>query len=122
MKFIEAKLNNLETVDVWGTGKPKREFLYVEDLASDCLFLLQNRNDNEIINVGREKDISIKELADIISNTVGFKGKILFDTSKPDGTFQKVLDCSKINNLGWKPNFSLPEGVKRTVNEYLNNE
>tara|TARA_B110000003_G_scaffold84295_1_gene86296 strand:+ start:6059 stop:7000 length:942 start_codon:yes stop_codon:yes gene_type:complete len=117
-KFCEAKNNNSDHITLWGTGNPRREFLHSDDLASACLFLIKNYDEEEIINVGWGKDISIKELADIISNTVGFKGKILFDTSKPDGTFQKVLDCSKIYNLGWKPNISLLEGVKSTVNEY----
>jgi len=117
-KFCEAKKNNTDHITIWGTGNPRREFLHSDDLASACLFLIENYDEEEIINVGWGKDISIKELADIISKIVGYKGKILFDTSKPDGTFQKVLDCSKIYNLGWKPNISLLEGVKRTVNEY----
>ena len=117
-KFCEAKKNNTDHITIWGTGNPRREFLHSDDLASACLFLIENYDEEEIINVGWGKDISIKELAYIISKIVGYKGKILFDTSKPDGTFQKVLDCSKIYNLGWKPNISLLEGVKRTVNEY----
>lgn len=118
-KFLEAKLNNLEMVDVWGSGKPKREFLYVEDLASACLFLLQNYNDSEIINVGWGKDITIKELAEMIAKTVKYSGKILFDTSKPDGTLQKLLDCSKIKNLGWSPEIKLHEGIEKTINHYV---
>ena len=118
-KFTEAKLNNLETVDVWGTGKPKREFLYVEDLASACLFLLQNYNDSEIINVGWGKDITIKELAEMIAKAVKYSGKIVFDTSKPDGTLQKLLDCSKIKNLGWNPEIKLDNGIEKTINHYI---
>ena len=118
-KFFEAKLNNLETVDVWGSGKPKREFLYVEDLASACLFLLQNYNDSEIINVGWGKDITIKELAEMIAKAVKYSGKILFDASKPDGTLQKLLDCSKIKNLGWSPEIKLNEGIEKTINHYV---
>ncbi len=117
-KFCEAKINNSDHITLWGSGNPRREFLHCDDLASACLFLFKNYDDEEIINVGWGKDISIKELAEIISKIVDYRGKILYDTSKPDGTFQKVLDCSKIYNLGWKPKISLEEGVKRTIKDY----
>ena len=108
-KFCEAKKNNIDHITLWGSGNPRREFLHSDDLASACLFLMNKYDEEEIINVGWGKDISIKELAELISKTIDYKGSIDFDTTKPDGTFQKVLDCSKIYNLGWKPNISLPE-------------
>lgn len=119
-KFCEAKKNNIDHITLWGSGNPRREFLHSDDLASACLFLLNKYDEEEIINVGWGKDVSIKELAELISKTVDYKGKIHFDITKPDGTFQKVLDCSKIYNLGWKPNISLLDGIERTVNEFNN--
>ena len=111
-KFHEAKLNNHQKVTVWGTGKPCREFLHVDDLAEACLFLMQNYDSEEIINIGAGKDITIKELADLIKEIVGFQGEILFDISMPDGTPRKLLDISKIQQLGWSPKISLREGIK----------
>ena len=125
-KFHEAKENNKNEVVIWGTGKPKREFLYVEDIADAILFLMENVNAKDLyekgishINVGTGKDISINDLADLISNIVGYKGKIVHDTSKPDGTPQKLLDVSRINSLGWKYNTELRKGVDLTYNWYL---
>lgn len=116
-KMHEAKINNLPTVEIWGTGTPKREFLHVDDLADACCFLIQNYNDKEIINVGTGEDISIKELANLIKEIVGYKGELFFNSSKPDGTPRKLLDVSKLKNLGWKYNINLEEGIKKVYSE-----
>ncbi len=121
-KFHEAKINNKNKVVLWGTGCPRREFLYVDDLAEACIFLMNNYNESEIINIGTGKDISIKELAGIIKNVVGFEGKIVWDTSKPDGTPRKLLDVSRLNKLGWKYKVSLKKGIELTYNWYKNNK
>ena len=107
-----------DCVTCWGTGDARREFIYVEDLADACLFLMQNYDDGDIINVGSGIDYSIKELADIIKNTVGFEGEVKWDTDKPDGMMRKLLDVSKLENLGWKPKTSLESGVKTTYEYY----
>ena len=107
-----------DCVTCWGTGDARREFIYVEDLADACLFLMQNYDDSDIINVGSGVDYSIKELADIIKNTVGFEGEVKWDTDKPDGMMKKLLDVSKLENLGWKPKTSLESGVKTTYEYY----
>jgi GDP-L-fucose synthase len=117
-KFHEAKQKNEPTVTVWGTGKPRREFLHVDDLAAACYFLMQQYDEPGIVNVGVGKDMSIGELANMIKNISGYKGEIVFDTSMPDGTFQKLLDVSKLNDLGWQPKISFEEGLKRTYEEY----
>lgn len=117
-KFHEAKINNEEKVIVWGTGRPRREFLYVDDLARACIFLIDEYHNPEIINVGYGKDLTIKELALLIRDIVGFKGDIIFDRSKPDGTLRKLLDNSKITKLGWKAEISLEEGIRRTYKWY----
>lgn len=116
-KFHEAKINNDAEVTVWGTGKPRREFLHSDDLASACLFLMEHYNDPSIINIGTGKDIPIGEMAELIKTITGFEGKLIFDTSMPDGTFQKVMDVSKIQNLGWKPEIGFEEGVRRVYGE-----
>lgn len=116
-KFHEAKINNEPEVTVWGTGKPRREFLHSDDLASACLFLMEHYNDPSIINIGTGKDIPIGEMAELIKTITGFEGKLIFDTSMPDGTFQKVMDVSKIQNLGWKPEIGFEEGVRRVYGE-----
>jgi GDP-L-fucose synthase len=120
-KFHEAKENSKNEVVIWGTGKPHREFLYVEDIADAILFLMENVNAKDLyeekishINVGTGKDISINELADLISNIVGYKGKIVHDTNKPDGTPRKLLDVSRINSLGWKYKTELQDGIIKT--------
>lgn len=115
-KFIEAKQNNHNEVSIWGSGSPMREFLYVDDLADACLFLMNNYNDIETLNIGTGEEISIKELAKTIMKIVGFEGNLFFDTSKPDGTPRKLLDVSKVNSLGWKHKVSLEEGINRTLN------
>jgi len=110
-KIHTAKVKNDPTVTVWGTGQPRREFLHVDDLASACLFLMNNYDSNEIINIGTGWDIAIGDLAHLICQTIGYKGHIVFDVSKPDGTPRKVLDVSRLNNLGWKASISLAEGI-----------
>ncbi|KYD33126.1 GDP-L-fucose synthetase [Geobacillus stearothermophilus] len=120
-KFHEAKETNAPYVEVWGTGTPRREFLYSDDLADACVFLMNNYEDNEIINVGVGEDISIKELAEKIKNIVGYQGEIKFDTTKPDGTPRKLVDVSKINALGWKASISLDEGLRKAYQWFLEN-
>jgi GDP-L-fucose synthase len=121
-KFLEAKINNEPEVVVWGTGKPLREFLFVDDLADAALFLMLNYKGDEIVNVGVGVDQTICELAEIIRDVVGYKGKIRFDTSKPDGTPRKLLDVSRLFGLGWRPSVSLREGIERTYKWYVENK
>jgi GDP-L-fucose synthase len=121
-KFHEAKVNNKPFVELWGTGSPRREFMFVDDLADAVVFLMDNcdyKDIGEIINIGIGKDITIKELAEMIKSTVGFEGKLKWDTSKPDGTPQKLLDVSRLNALGWKPRYSLKEGILKTYEAFL---
>ncbi len=118
-KFHEAKEKKESYVEVWGTGKPMREFLHVDDLADACFFLMQEYNSSEIINVGWGKDISIHDLAMLIKEIIGFDGELRFNTSKPDGTFRKVLDTQKINSLGWYPKITLKEGIERVYENFL---
>lgn len=118
-KFHEAKINNNPTVSIWGTGTPKREFLHVDDLAQACYFLMQNYNGDTWINVGTGEDVSIKELAETIKEIVGYSGSLVFDSEKPDGTPRKLMDVSKINQLGWKHSISLKEGIISTYADYL---
>jgi GDP-L-fucose synthase len=116
-RILLAKKNNEPNVTIWGTGTPRREFLHVYDLANACYFLLQNYNEQGIVNIGCGTDVSIKELADLIVKEVGYEGKLIFDTTKPDGTLRKLMDTSKINSLGWKPSINLQEGIKKTILE-----
>lgn len=120
-RFHNAALNNDREVIVWGTGKPKREFLYVEDLADASLFLAENYSSNEPINVGTGIDLSIKTLAYKIKKMVNYGGRVKYDMSKPDGIFRKVLDVSRINNLGWSAKVTLDEGLKKYYKWYKNN-
>jgi GDP-L-fucose synthase len=120
-KFHEARLANEKSVTVWGTGKPRREFLYVDDAAEACYFLMDKYDDPEIINVGSGKDDSIAQLALIIQNITGYKGDLRFDTTRPDGTMRKMLDVEKINNLGWQPSVSLEEGIRKTYEDFAKN-
>jgi GDP-L-fucose synthase len=120
-KFHEAKMENKSAVEIWGTGSPKREFLYVDDLAEACFYLMQNYNDSDIVNIGVGEDISIKELALLIKDIVGYQGEIKLDTSKPDGTLRKLLDVSKLHSLGWKHTIALGEGIEETYLWFLNN-
>jgi GDP-L-fucose synthase len=111
-KFITAKRNNSLSVELWGTGSPKREFLHVNDLAEACLFLMQSYNENGLVNIGTGIDVTIKDLAELIQEITGFPGDILWNTEKPDGTPRKLLDVSKINSLGWKASIDLESGLK----------
>ena len=113
-KFHEAKIKGEQKVVVWGSGRPLREFLNVDDLAEACLFLLDNYQGNEFFNVGSGKEITIRELAELIKKAVGFEGEIVMDSTKPDGTMRKLTDISRIKALGWKPKITLEEGVKNT--------
>lgn len=117
-KFVEAEESNSPEVVVWGSGKPFREFLFVDDLAEACVWAMNNYEENTWINVGMGLDISIGELAQLVSDLVGYKGQIVFDSSKPDGAPKKLLDVSKINSLGWKAKTSLEEGLKETIEWY----
>lgn len=117
-KFYEAKTRNEKKVLIWGSGKPKREFLHIDDLANACVFLMKNYNSSEIINIGTGKDVSIKKLAEEIKEISGYNGKIVWDKSKPDGAPRKLLDVSKISKLGWKHKINLKEGVKTTYEWY----
>ncbi len=117
-KIHEATVSGAKEVVVWGTGSPRREFLHVDDLASACRFLLENYDSPEIVNVGCGEDISIRELAELICDVVGFKGELVFDTTKPDGTPRKLLDVSRLQSLGWKPRIPLREGITQTYAWY----
>ena len=121
-KFIEAKRSGSGKVILWGSGSPLREFLHVDDLAKAVLLCMDKYDDSKQINVGSGQEVSIKDLADKISKAVGFNGEISWDSSKPDGTMRKVLDSSKIANLGWKPLISLDQGIASTVEWYLQNK
>lgn len=114
-KFEKAVAGGAKTVELWGTGKPRREFLYEEDFADACLFLMEKYDSPELINAGTGEDISIRDLAKLIAKAIGFKGKIVFDAAKPDGTMRKLLDSSRIRRLGWKPKVSLEEGIKLSI-------
>ena len=116
--FHEAKIKAQEGVTIWGSGKSKRDFLYVDDLADACLFLMKNYNSSEIINVGTGVETSIKELAELVRQITGFKGKTIYDTTKPDGNPRRFLDSSKIKALGWEPNIVLNKGLRLTYNWY----
>ncbi|MCK4744654.1 GDP-L-fucose synthase [Candidatus Parcubacteria bacterium] len=118
-KFHEAKEKNKKEVVLWGTGSPKREFLHVDDLADACVFLMNNYNNSNIINIGTGKDISIKELAELIKKIVEFNGNIKWDTSNPDGTPRKLLNVSCLRNLGWKHKIKLKQGIKNTYEWYI---
>ena len=117
-RIVLAKKNNEPTVTIWGTGTPRREFLHVDDLADACFFLLQNYNEKGLVNIGCGTDVSIKELAELIVAEVGYEGELLFDTTKPDGTPRKLMDTCKLNNLGWEPQISLFDGMKKTIYEF----
>ena len=121
-KFHDAKQADASSVEVWGTGKAKREFIDVKDLAEAAVFLMLNYDEAEIVNVGTGVDVSIGELAELVKKVTGFNGKIVFDTSKPDGTPRKLLDVSKLHKLGWKENISLEDGLTNAYNWFLDNQ
>lgn len=118
-RFHLATIRNEKEVICWGDGRPMREFLYVDDLAKACIFLMNEYNDSEIINVGTGIDVTVKQLAETIASVVGYKGEIIWDTSKPNGTMRKVLNVEKINKLGWKSETSLRDGIRKTYRWYL---
>jgi len=118
-KFHEAKVNNQPAVEIWGTGSPKREFLHVDDLADACVFLMQTYSGNDFVNIGVGEDISIKDLALLIKDIVGYTGALTFDTSKPDGTPRKLLDVSRLHALGWQAKIDLREGIEQTYRWFL---
>lgn len=121
-RFHEAKENNLNEVVIWGTGTPLREFLYVDDLADACVYLMNIYSGNETVNLGTGKELSIKDLAELVKKVVGFKGNITFDTTKPDGTPRKLLDVSKLKKLGWTYKTELEDGIKLAYEDFLNND
>ena len=129
-KFHEAKINGDKEVIAWGTGSPKREFLYVDDMADGCLFMMNNFNPTEeenekgdiFMNLGVGEDVSIKELTEIVKRVVGFDGEIVWDTDKPDGTPRKLLEMSKMHGLGWKASVALEDGVKLAYEWYIENK
>jgi len=121
-KFHEAKMNNNQSVTLWGSGTPMREFLHVDDMAAAVVFALENQLDEHLYNVGTGTDLTIKELAELIQKTVGHQGEIIWDSSKPDGTPRKLMDVSKMKNIGWSATISLEEGIKATYQWFLENE
>ncbi len=118
-KFYEAKQNKAPNVTIWGTGKPKREFLHVDDLAEACVFLMKEYNNREFVNIGTGVDVSIKQLALEVKKVSGYEGKLIFDTTKPDGTPRKLLNVKKLHSLGWKHKIDLDSGIKKTYKSFL---
>ncbi len=121
-KFHEAKTHGKKEVEIWGTGTPRRELLHVDDLADACVFLMENYNSSEIINIGTGIDMTIKELAQMVAVITEFKGELIFDTSKPDGTPVKRLDVTKLTEQGWKTKIEIKNGIEETYKWYLANE
>ena len=121
-KFHEAKMNGNASIELWGTGSPMREFLYVDDLAQAVLFALENKLDEHLYNVGTGADLTIRDLADLIQSTVGHQGEIVWDSTKPDGTPRKLMDNSKLESQGWKSSIMLEQGVGKTYKWYLENQ
>lgn len=117
-KFHEAKIENKPSVELWGTGSPKREFLHADDLADACYYLMNNYDDSTLINIGTGEDVTIKELAETIQKIVGFEGEILWNTEKPDGTPRKLMDVSKLHSLGWKHKIQLEDGIRAVYEDY----
>lgn len=121
-RFHEAKEQGLPSVTIWGTGTPKREFLFADDLAEACYYLMQNFNEPGLVNIGTGVDLSIRELAQLVKEVVGFEGEILLDTTKPDGTPRKLMDVSKLHATGWKHTIELPEGIKLAYEDFLSKQ
>ena len=117
-KFHEAKMNKADHVEIWGTGSPFREFMYVDDLAEACYFLMQQYNDKLFVNMGTGEEVSIRDLAFVVKDVIGYEGEIRFDTSKPDGTPRKLMDSTRIHSLGWKHTTSLQEGLKKAYGHF----
>ena len=120
-KFHEAKINNSEVVEVWGTGTPLREFLYVDDMADACVFLMENYDGEQYVNIGTGEEVSIRELAETVKEVVGFEGELVFNTDMPDGTPRKLTTVDKLHGLGWKHKVSLNEGIKLAYDWFLEN-
>lgn len=120
-KFHEAKLNSEPTVEVWGTGTPRREFLHADDLADACFFLMQQYDGEQFVNIGTGKDLTIRELAELVKETVGFEGEIRWNTDKPDGTPRKLMDASRLHAMGWQHRTELREGLEKTYQDFLAN-
>jgi len=118
-KFHEAKTGGAKEVAIWGTGTPKREFLHVDDLADACIYLMEQYDGTDLINIGVGEDVTIRELAETVGRVIGFKGELKFDPSKPDGTPRKLLDVSRLNGIGWKAKIGLEEGIQATYRWYL---
>lgn len=121
-KIHTAKVTNQTSVEIWGTGKPYREFLHVDDLAEACLYLMLNYNEAQFLNIGTGADVTIENLANLIKEVVGYSGNLVFNTSKPDGTFRKLMDVSRINQLGWKHKIELKEGINSVYKEVMKME
>jgi len=120
-KIHAAKESGLESVTLWGTGTPKREFIHVDDLAQACVYLMQNYDGSEIVNIGTGEDLSILELAETVKKVIGFKGEIIWDKTKPDGTPRKLLDVSRLHQLGWQHKINLEEGIEKTYQWFVKN-
>jgi GDP-L-fucose synthase len=118
-KFHEAKIANAPSVTCWGTGSPRREFLYADDFGRACIFLMQRYSEEQFINVGYGSDVTIKELAEMVRDAIGFQGEILWDRSKPDGTPRKLMDSSRLRALGWKPQVDLKTGIQLACDDFL---
>ncbi|WP_460637417.1 GDP-L-fucose synthase [Larkinella harenae] len=121
-KFHEAKIENQPVVEVWGTGSPRREFLHADDLADACVYLMENYNDEGFVNIGTGEDVTIRELAELVKETVGFEGELRWNTDKPDGTPRKLMDVSRLHQLGWKHQTELSAGVAATYQDFLSNQ
>ncbi len=121
-KFHEAKVNQLPQVEIWGTGSPLREFLFADDLADAALFLMLNYNGKQFVNIGSGTDLSIKDLAILIKDTIGYSGELVFNTSKPDGTPRKLMDVSYLHSLGWQHKVQLNEGIQMAYNDFLSKQ